>query len=85
MSSYKLLVAGKGVVLDGEVKELTVKGRSPAKALTQMAEMVGLELASQDGRYGRLTDGRTVMAATEAWGRRSYRDARTTRPMRGER
>lgn len=80
MSAYKLLVDGKGVVLAGEQKELVVQGRSPAKALAEMVEMVGFTLASQDGRYGRLTTGESVMAATCPWGRRRLDPAeRSTR------
>lgn len=71
-SSYRLHV-------DGENTEFRVKGRSPAKALCELVEAAGLELASQDGRYGKLADGRSCMALTEPWGRVDSPDARTTR------
>jgi len=63
MSCYTLHVEG---VKTGEA----VKGTSPRKALEELCEQAGLTLASQDGRYGRLDDGRHVSALTAPWGRR---------------
>jgi hypothetical protein len=63
MSRYRLYVAS-------DRSDHVVAGRSPAKALRELVEAAGLELASQDGRYGRLVDGTTVAAMTEAWSRR---------------
>jgi hypothetical protein len=53
MSRYVLYV-------NGEASEHRTTGKSPARALRELAEMAGLELREQDGRYGRLTDGRSV-------------------------
>jgi hypothetical protein len=75
MSTYRLNV-------DSQKTEHTVKGTSPAKALKALVEQAGLALASQDGRYGKLADGRSVSALTEPWGRVDSPDARTTR-LRG--
>lgn len=72
MSGYRLYVESKRT-------DHRTTGRSPAKALRELTAAAGLELASQDGRYGRLTDGRTVSALTEPWGRVDRPDARTTR------
>ena len=73
MSRYELLVGNDRT---GRV----VAGTSPAKALRQLCADAGLVLASQDGRYGRLVDGRTVAALTEAWSRRRVDpNERTTR------
>jgi hypothetical protein len=76
MSAYRLYVAS-------DRTDHRVKGRSPAKALRELVEAAGLELASQDGRYGRLVDGRAVAAMTEDWGRVDGPDARTTRLLHG--
>lgn len=70
-SSYRLYT--------DEKTEYTTKAKSPAAALEMLTEMAGLELASQDGRYGKLTDGRWAAAMTEKWSRAHYTDARTTR------
>lgn len=72
MSYYRLYV-------DSTKTEHSVKGSSPARALRELTAAAGLELASQDGRYGRLADGTTVAALTEDWSRAHYADARTTR------
>lgn len=72
MSGYKLYV-------DGEATEHRVAGRSPAKALRDLAALAGLELVSQQGRYGKLADGRSASALTERWGRAHYSEAGTTR------
>lgn len=71
MSAYRLYV-------DSERTEFRVKGSRPAKALAELVAEAGLTLASQDGRYGRLDDGRAVMALTEPWGRVDRPGARTT-------
>ncbi|MFL5312240.1 MAG: hypothetical protein ACJ79H_17545 [Myxococcales bacterium] len=63
MSSYRLHV-------DSTATEYTVEGSSPRKALTELVAAAGLELASQNGRYGRLADGRSVSALTMPWSRR---------------
>lgn len=70
-STYRLYV-------NGSRTEHAVKGKSPAKALVQLADLAGLTLLSQDGRYGKTADG-SVSALTEPWGRAHYSDARTTR------
>jgi hypothetical protein len=72
MSTYRLYV-------DSTKTEHTVKGKSPAKALKELAAQAGLTLATQDGRYGRLSDGTTACALTEPWSRVDSADARTTR------
>jgi len=51
-------------------KEYELDAASPAKGLTALCAKAGLKLASQDGRYGRLEDGTSVMAATMPWSRR---------------
>ena len=63
MSYYRLY-------LESATTEHSVEGNSPAKALVQLVALAGLELASQNGRYGRLSDGRLVGALTEPWSRR---------------
>lgn len=81
MNAYKILVDGKGIIPDGSTKELEVKARTPARGLKLGVEAAGLTLASQDGRYGKLDDGRSVMAATMPWGRRRLDPMeRQTRP-----
>ena len=72
MSRYRLY-------LDSTKTEHSVSGKSPAKALRELAAAAGLTLASQDGRYGKLSDGRSASALTEPWSRAHYSDARTTR------
>jgi hypothetical protein len=72
MSRYRLYVAG-------EQTEHAVEGRSPARALRELVQVAGVKLVHQDGRYGRLEDGRRCSALTEPWGRAHYADARTTR------
>ena len=52
---------------------------TPNKALR---EFFGDDLASHDGRYGRLTDGRSCVALLVHAGRRRYADERTTRVLR---
>jgi hypothetical protein len=64
--------------------DFVVKGTRPAKALTELVTAAGLALASQNGRYGRLHDGTSVSAMTEAWGRVDSPDARTTRLLDGK-
>lgn len=56
-----------------------VKGSSPAKALRELCAAAGLTLASQDGRYGRTSDGQSVSALTEPWSYSRQRDHGTTR------
>lgn len=68
--------------VDSRETEHRVKGRSPAKALTELVAAAGLELASQNGRYGKLADGRSASAMTAQWGRVDSPDARTTRIAR---
>lgn len=63
MSSYRLY-------LNSEKTDHRCQGSSPAKALRELCEAAGLELASQDGRYGKLADGRSCSALTEPWSRR---------------
>jgi hypothetical protein len=70
LNRYKPLIDGKAITLDGEWKELEVDARTPAKGLRVACELAGLTLASQDGRYGILDDGRPIMAATCPWTRR---------------
>lgn len=76
-------MAGRGstyvLAVDGTATERRVNGRSPAKALREMVEAEGMELASQDGRYGKLADGRSVSALTVAWSRVHNSDHGTTR------
>jgi hypothetical protein len=55
--------------IDGATTEHRIKGTSPAKALRELTEMAGLTLTSQNGRYGRDGDSRTVVALTQKWGR----------------
>lgn len=62
-----------------ETTEHRVAAESPAKALRELVAAAGLTLASQDGRYGKTTDGQSVSALTAKWGRVDYPDARTTR------
>lgn len=59
--------------------DFVVKAATPAKALVELVKLAGLELASQNGRYGKLADGTAVSAMTEPWGRVDSPDARTTR------
>lgn len=68
MNRYKLYPA-HGV--DPETgKEYETDAASPAKGLVALCDKAGLKLASQDGRYGKLEDGSSVMAATMPWSRR---------------
>jgi hypothetical protein len=71
MSSYRLYTKNK--------TDYTTKATSPAKALRELCKMAGLELATQDGRYGKLTDGTSAAAMTEKWSRAHYADHGTTR------
>jgi hypothetical protein len=71
-STYVLYIAN-------EKTEHVTKMNSPAKALKALAAAAGLTLASQNGRYGRTTDGRNVAALTAPWSRTRYADERTTR------
>lgn len=75
MSRFRLYVDSTATSYDAD-------GKSPAKALRELCAAAGLELASQDGRYGRLTDGRSVSAMTMQWGRAHYADHGTTRFLR---
>ena len=77
MNSYRLYT-------DTKTDHVT-KAKSPAAALKTLVEMAGLELASQNGRYGKTTDGTNVSAMTVDWSRAHYSDARTTRLLPGER
>lgn len=72
MSRYVLYV-------ENETTEHEVKAGSPAKALRELVALAEVELESQNGRYGRTTDGKFVAALTIPWGRTDERDARTTR------
>jgi hypothetical protein len=72
VSTYRLYV-------DSTKTEHTTKGSSPTIALRKLCSAADVALASQDGRYGRLTDGRSCAALTEPWGRVDAPDARTTR------
>lgn len=76
MSQYKLYI-------ESDPTQHVVAGTSPAKALPLLAKMAGLNLVSQNGRYGRVKvdDATTagVSAMTMPWGRVDYPDARTTR------
>ncbi len=72
MSYYRLYT-------DSSKTDYRTKGNSPTKALRELADMAGMELASQDGRYGKTTTGQSVSAMTEPWGRVDSPDARTTR------
>ncbi len=65
--------------LDSTRTDHSVKGNSPAKALTELAAEAGLNLTIQNGRYGKTSDGQSVSALTENWSRAHYADARTTR------
>lgn len=63
MSYYRLHV-------ESERTKHRVEGTSPARALRRMVAAAGLELRRQDGRYGKLMDGRSCSALTEPHGRR---------------
>ena len=76
MSYYRLYTDSK--------TDHRVKGTSPAKALRELCTVAGLTLSEQNGRYGTTTEGKHVMALTEAWGRVDYPDARTTRMLNGK-
>ncbi len=65
--------------LESHETDHTVAAASPGKALVLLASAAGVTLASQNGRYGKTTDGRSVSALTMKWGRAHYSDARTTR------
>lgn len=52
---------------------------TPARALRQLVALAGLALVSQDGRYGRTSDGTRVAALTVDAGRARYADHGTTR------
>ena len=75
MSYYRLYI-------DSDRTEYRVKGKSPAKALLELTALAGLTLVSNNGRWGKLNDGRSAGALTEAWGRVDSPDARTNRPFR---
>ncbi len=75
MSYYRLYLTN---TLHGKT-DYRVKGNSPAKALRELVAMAGMELVTQNGRYGKTTDGERVAAMTEPWGRVDGPDARTTR------
>lgn len=67
--NYRIDVAGEPVGY--------VVATSPTKALR---DWFGDALASQDGRYGRLQDGRSCVALTMSWSRRRVDpNERTTR------
>jgi hypothetical protein len=53
--------------------------KSPAAALRELCKMAGLTLESQNGRYGKTTDGQNVAAMTVNWNRAHYADHGTTR------
>jgi len=72
MSTYRLH-------LDNERTDHRVKGTSPAKALRELCTLAGLDLATQDGRYGRTAAGQHVMALTESWSAVRHDDHGTTR------
>ncbi len=65
--------------LDSQKTDHAVKGTSPTKALRELVELAGLNLASQTGRYGKVADGRSASALTATWGRTDTPDARSTR------
>ncbi len=59
--------------LDSNATDFSTQAATPAKALTALAAAAGLELATKNGRFGKLTDGRNASALTNAWGRAHYR------------
>jgi len=59
--------------------DYVVAAPSPARALRMLVNAAGLTLESQDGRYGKTTDGTSVSAMTCQWSRAHYSDHGTTR------
>ena len=68
--------------IDSSSTEYTAKGSYPAKAMREMAAAAGITIASQDGRYGKTTDGHSISAMTATWGRTVTSEERTTRTIR---
>lgn len=74
--TYRLYLAQK--------TDHTVKADTPAKALRELVAAAGLELATQDGRYGRTTDGQYAAAMLVDTSRVRYADHGTTRLLNGK-
>lgn len=64
-NTYVLFVGNDGT-------EHTVKASSPASALQILAAQAGLNLDTQNGRYGRTADGKQVSAMLVSGGRKTY-------------